>query len=81
MNLKMLNVWTDESSVQLCRHNQTMRVKMGKERLLKAKPKHALKVHVWAGISKMGATNICIFDQILDGPLYIKLLKIFYSPF
>ena len=74
-------IWTDESSVQLCRHNQTMRVKMGKERLLKPKPKHALKVHVWAGISKMGATNICIFDQIMDGPLYIKILEDFLLPF
>ena len=25
-------------------------------------PKHPLKVHVWAGISRSGATGICIFE-------------------
>ena len=47
-------IWTDESSVQLTRHSQTMRVKIGKERVLKPAPKHAVKVHVWAGISREG---------------------------
>ena len=51
-------IWTDESSVQLTRHSQTMRVKIGKERVLKPVPKHAVKVHVWEGISKRGATSI-----------------------
>ena len=74
-------VWTDESSVQLTRHTQTMRVKVGKERVLKPKAKHAVKVHVWAGISKRGATRICVFDQIMDGPLYIRILEEFLLPF
>ena len=51
-------IWTDESSVQLTCHSQTMRVKIGKEHVLKPAPKHAVKVHVWAGISKRGATNM-----------------------
>jgi hypothetical protein len=68
-------IWTDESSVQLCRHSQTMRVKVGKERILKPAPKHALKVHVWAGISMKGATKICIFDQTMDGVLYTQILE------
>ena len=34
-----------------------MRVKIGKERVLKSTAKHTVKVHVWAGISKRGATN------------------------
>ena len=74
-------IWSDESSVQLKRHSQTMRVKIGKERVLKPVAKHALKVHVWAGISKIGATNICIFDQIMDAPLYVKILEGFLLPF
>ena len=45
-------IWTDESSVQLTRHCQTMRVKIGKERVLKPAAKHTVKVHIWAGISK-----------------------------
>ena len=44
-------IWTDESSVQLRRHSQTMRVKIGKERKLKPQAKQTLKVPVWAGIS------------------------------
>ena len=55
-------IWTDESSVQLKRHCQTMRVKIGRERTFKPATKHALNVHVWGGISKWGATHICIFD-------------------
>ena len=47
-------IWTDESSVQLKRHNQMMRVKAGEERTIKPAAKRALKVHVWAGISKQG---------------------------
>jgi len=53
-------IWTDESSVQLRRHSQTMRVKVWKERTLKPQAKHTIKVHVWAGISMRGATKICI---------------------
>jgi transposase len=74
-------IWSDESSVQLMRHSQTMRVKVGKERVLKPQAKHALKVHVWAAISKKGATHICVFDQIMDGPLYVKILENFLLPF
>ena len=74
-------IWTDESSVQLVRHSQIMRVKIGKERVLKLAPKHAIKVHVWAGISKKGATRICVFDQIMDGKLYVEILENFLVPF
>ena len=74
-------IWTDESSIQLTRHSQTMRVKVGEERILKPAAKHSLKVHVWAGISKRGATHICVFDQIIDGAFYIKILEDFLLPF
>ena len=45
-------IWTDEISVQLVRHTRTVRVKVGKEPQYKPVAKHAVKVHVWAGISK-----------------------------
>ena len=70
-------IWTDESSVQLKRHCTLMRVKVGKELVIKPAAKHPIKVHVWAGISMRGATHICIFDKIMDGPLYIKILNYF----
>ena len=74
-------VWTDESSIQLVRHTKSIRVKVGKEKNFKPVPKHALKVHVWAGISKRGATNICIFDQIMDVVVYVDILKDCLVPF
>ena len=74
-------IWSDESSVQLIRHAQTMRVKIGKERVLKPQAKHALKVHIWAAKSRRGATRICVFDQNMDGPLYVSILEEFLLPF
>ena len=58
-----------------------MRVKIGKEWMLKPAPKHAVKVHVWAGISKRGATPICVFDQIMDEILYTQILEKHLVPF
>ena len=57
-----------------------MHVKIGRERELKPQAKHALKVHVWAGISKRGATKICIFDQTMGAPVYIGILRDFLLP-
>ena len=37
-------IWMDESSVQLVCHSQIMRVKIGKEQILKLAPKHAAKI-------------------------------------
>ena len=73
-------IWTDESSVQLTCHCQTMRVKIGKERVLKPAAKHAVKVHVWAGTSKRGAMNMCVFDQTMDGVLYTQILEQYLLP-
>ena len=33
-------------------------------------PKHPLKVHVWAGISRRGPTDIVIFNGIMDAQFY-----------
>ena len=74
-------IWSDESSVQLTLHAQTMRVKIGRERVLKPQAKHGLKVHIWAAISRKGATCICVFDQNMDGPLYVSMLEEFLFPF
>ena len=43
--------------------------------------KHPVKVHVWAGISKRGRTGICIFEGIMDAPLYIEVLNQTLLPF
>jgi len=43
--------------------------------------KHPVKVHVWAGISLQGRTGICIFEGIMDAPLYIQILDQTLLPF
>ena len=45
------------------------------------RPKHPPKVHVWAGISLCGPTKICIFDGIMDAPLFVDILDSTLVPF
>lgn len=39
---------------------------------LKPKVKHPYEVHVWAGISKRGATKIVIFTGIMKKEFYVE---------
>ena len=43
--------------------------------------KHPVKVHVWAGISKRGATGVAIFDGIMNAPLFLRILDQTLLPF
>ena len=45
------------------------------------RPKHPLKVHVWAGISLRCVTQIFIFDCFMDAPLYVEILRSTLLPF
>ena len=45
------------------------------------RPKHPVKVHVWAGISKQGATGVCIFEGIMNADRYIEVLQQTLLPF
>ncbi len=45
------------------------------------RPKHPVKVHVWAGISLQGRTGVCIFDGIMDRWLYTDILQQTLLPF
>ena len=45
------------------------------------RPKHATKVHVWAGISLKGPTGICIFEGKMDAELYAQVLESTLLPF
>ena len=53
----------------------------GEPRVLKPKPKHPVKVHVWVGISRQGATQICIFIGVLDAINYCNMLEPTLIPF
>ena len=45
------------------------------------RPKHPTKVNVWAGISKRGATGVCIFEGIMKNELYTEILQKTLLPF
>ena len=51
-------IWSDETTVQLENHRRLCYRKDGEKPRLKPRPKHPIKVHVWAGISKRGATEV-----------------------
>ena len=53
-------IWSDESSIQLESHRRHAFRKKNQAPKLKPRPKHPVEVHVWAGISKRGATRIAI---------------------
>ncbi len=64
--------------IQLETHKRYCYRKEKKKPRPKSRPKHPLKVHVWAGISKKGPT---IFEGIMNAPVYIEILKIPPVPF
>ena len=70
-------IWNDETTVQLETHK---RMCYRKERE-KPRPKHPVKVHVWGGISRRGATAVCIFEGIMTAPLYCDILEGTLLPF
>ena len=74
-------IWTDETSVQLESHRRFHCYKKGLKPRYKPQPKHPVKVHVWAGISWKGATGVCIFEGIMNAPVYTKILEEFLVPF
>ena len=43
--------------------------------------KHPVKVHIWAGISRRGRTEICVFEGIMDRFLYTSILEKTLLPF
>lgn len=74
-------IWTDETTVQIETHKRYCYRKEGQKPRIKPRPKHPIKVHVWAGISKQGATEVCIFEGIMDAPLYCEILEKTLLPF
>ena len=50
--------------MQLETHRKCCYWKIGECPKPKPPAKHPVKVHVWAGISKEGATEICLFTGI-----------------
>lgn len=74
-------IWTDETTVQLESHRRHSYRKIGESATLKPRPKHPLKLHVWAGISRRGPTPVVIFSGIMDANLYTNILQQGLVPF
>lgn len=74
-------VWTDETTVQLETHRRFCCRKNGQKPRYKPRPKHPVKVHVWAGISWKGRTEICIFEGIMNAEMYTDILAQCLVPF
>ena len=74
-------IFSDECSISLEQFRRTCYRKVGEPAKRKPKPKHPLKVHVWAGISRHGATKICIFEGIMLADLYCDILRSNLIPF
>ena len=74
-------MFSDECSISLEQYWRTCYRKVGKPTKRKPKPKHLLKVNVWAGISRRGGTEICIFDSSMDADLYCNVLETTRVPF
>lgn len=74
-------VWSDETTVQLETHRRFCCRKKGQKPRYKPRPKHPIKLHVWAGISCEGATKLCIFEGIMNAELYVEILDQCLVPF
>ena len=59
-------IFTDECTVQLENHSRLCFRKRYQPRILKQRAKHPVKLHIWSGISKHGATNIIMFTGIMN---------------
>ena len=55
--------------------------KVGEAPRPKAQPKYPLKIMVWAGISRKGATNICLLNCFDNSSVYPQVLRTHLLPF
>ena len=74
-------IFSEECSISLVQYWRTCYRKVDELMKRKPKPKHPLKVLVWAGISRHGPTKICIFDGIIDADLFCNILETTPVPF
>ena len=74
-------IFTDESTMQLEHHSRLCFRKHHMPRLLKQRAKHPVKIHVWGGISKRGATNIIMFTGIMNAERLGRIFEVGLLPF
>ena len=75
-------IFTDECSVHVENHAKLSFRRKWEPTKMKGRPKHPYKFHVWAGISKRGATKALIFTGNMDAQFYMEhILKRTLLPF
>ncbi len=76
-------LFTDECSIQLDSNRLVTFRKLGQPVVYRMRPKHPPKLHVWAGISRRGATQDVIFSGIMNATRYVQILEasLTLSPF
>lgn len=74
-------IFTDECTVELDNHARISFRRKGDKPRLKGKPKHPYKLHVWAGVSMRGATDIVLFEGIMKKEFYVDILRTTLIPF
>ena len=67
-------IHSDEACIQIETHRLCCYRKKGERPKPKRRPKHPVKVHVWAGIRMLGATSICMVTGVMDATLYVNIL-------
>lgn len=74
-------IFTDETTIQLEQHSRICFRKRYHPRALKPRPKHPVKIHVWGGISKKGATKPVMFTGNLNAHRLKRILQAGLVPF
>lgn len=74
-------LFTDESTVQLEHHSRLCFRRRNRPRVLKQRPKHPIKLHIWGGISKRGATNVIMFTGIMNAERLATVYEAGLLPF
>ena len=74
-------VFTDESTFQVEYHARRAYRRVGEPRILRPKPKHPAKIHVWGGISKKGSTSLVLFQGNMTATRYTQILDAALVPF
>lgn len=73
-------IFCDETKIQLNTYRKLSCHREGQPKKLKARFKHPVSVLAFAGISRRGRTNICIFTGLMDAKAYCEILSSAFIP-
>lgn len=68
-------IFSDECTVALEKHGKLTFRRLHQPRKLKPRPKHPVKIHIWAAISCRGASSVVLFSGIMNATRYTTILE------